>query len=117
MSLISEMMEKCCILNKLRMDDLYGSETIVWSEGTTFDATIIKNTTTEATIAEKQGVKEIFTIVIPKGFSLSFNDHFKRLSDGQVFRVTSNVTDSEAPERSTIKISKVMAEKAVLSDD
>lgn len=116
LSLIDSMMEKCRILNKIRTDDPYGSETIIWAEGTTFDASIIKNSTTEAILAEKQGVTETFTVVVKKGFSLSYNDYFKRLSDNQVFRVTSNTTDSDAPNQSTVRIAKVTAEKAVLPD-
>lgn len=117
LSLIDSMMEKCRILNKIREDDPYGSETITWQEGTSFDASILKDSTTEAIVAEKQGISEIFTVVVKKGFSLSYNDYFRRVSDGQVFRVTSNVKDSEAPEKSTVRIAKVTAEKAVLPDD
>ena len=116
MSLIENMMEKCHILNKIRQDDLFGSETITWQEGSSFEASIIKNSTTEAIVAEKQGITEIFTVVIKKGFVLSYNDYFKRDSDNQVFRVTSNVKDSEAPAQSTVRIAKVTAEKAVLPD-
>ena len=108
------MMEKCCILNHIREDDPYGSTVDYWSDGATFDATIVKNGSTEAMIAERQGISELFTIVIRKGFSLDYHDVFRRLSDGQIFRVTSNTKDSEAPEESTVKISKVTAEKWVL---
>ena len=114
MSLIESMMEKCCILNHIRTDDEYGGYSETWSEGATFDATIIKNSTTEAQIAEKQGITELFTVVVKKGFSLSFHDVFKRVSDGEIFRVTSNTEDSEAPNASSVKIAKVTAEKWVL---
>lgn len=114
LSLITGMMDECCIMNKIRQDDPYGSETVSWTDGTSFQAAIIKNTTTQAVIAEKQGIKEIFTIVVQKGFSLSFHDVFKRVSDGEIFRVTSNVKDSEAPKASSVKIAKVIAEKWVL---
>jgi hypothetical protein len=87
LSLIYEMMEKCCILNKIREDDDYGSETITWSDGTSFDASIIKDSTTEAIVAERQGIKEIFTVVTKKGFSLSYNDYFKRITKSLPFVV------------------------------
>lgn len=116
LSLIESMMEECRILNHIREDDPYGSSVDYWSDGATFDATIIKNSTTEATIAERQGIKEIFTVVTKKGFPLDFHDVFRRLSDDQIFRVTSVTKDSEAPEASTVKISKVTAEKWVLPD-
>lgn len=112
--LIDQMMEKCRIMNRIRVDDEYGGYTETWSDGASFDATIIKNSTTEAIVAEKQGITEIFTVVTNKGFQLSYNDVFKRLSDNQIFRVTSNDKDSEAPEMSTVQISKVTAEKWVL---
>ena len=111
MSLLDSMMEKCRILNHIREDDPYGSSVDYWTDGSAFDATIIKNSTTEATIAERQGVSEIYTIVTRKGFSLDYHDVFRRLSDGQIFRVTSNIKDSEAPEASTVKIGKVTAER------
>lgn len=115
MSLLDSMMEKCAIMNHIRLDDPYGSSTDTWSQGATFDATIIKNSTTEALIAEQQGVSELFTVVVYKGFALDYHDVFKRLSDGQIFRVTSNVKDSEAPEVSSVQIAKVTAEKWVLT--
>lgn len=114
MSLLDQMMETCRIMNHIRQDDEYGSYTDEWSEGASFDATIIKNSTTEAIIAEKQGITEIFTVVVRKGLQLDYHDVFKRLSDGQIFRVTSDIKDSEAPEASTVKIAKVTAEKWVL---
>jgi hypothetical protein len=112
--LIESMMENCLIMNHIRMDDDYGGYVDTWSEGATFKAAIIKNSTTDAQIAEKQGIAELFTVVTNKGFELSFHDVFKRASDGAIFRVTSNVKDSEAPEASTVKIAKVTAEKWVL---
>lgn len=114
MSLIESMMTSCKILNRVRTDDAYGGYTEVWTEGATFDAAIIKNSTTEAQIAEKQGIDELFTVVTKKSFELDFHDVFKRVSDKQVFRVTSNAKDSEAPSASTVQITKVTAEKWVL---
>ena len=114
MSLLDSMMQECKILNRVRTDDAYGGYIETWTEGATFDATIIKNSTTEAQIAAKQGIDEIFTVVTKKSFPLDFHDAFKRVSDGQVFRVTSNAKDSEAPDASTVKITKVTAEKWVI---
>ena len=114
MALINDMMEECRFINHIRVDDAYGSSTETWTDGATFKAAVIKNSTTEAIVAEKQGITEIFTVVIEKGFVLDYHDAFRRLSDGQVFRVTSSVKDSEAPEASTVKIAKVTAEKWVI---
>lgn len=111
MMLIFDMMEQCCIVNKAMVDDPYGSFQQVLTDGATFDATIIKNTTTEAQIAQKQGIKELYTVVVRKGVPLEFNMLIKRLSDGQIFKITSNATDSDAPNASTVRIAKVTAER------
>lgn len=114
MTLLDSMTTQCKIMNHIREDDPYGSSTEVWSVGASFDATIVKDSTTEALIAEKQGIKEIFTVVTKKSFRLNYHDVFMRVSDGQIFRVTSNEEDSEAPSVSTVQIGKVTAEKWVL---
>lgn len=116
LSLLDSMAEECRIMNHIREDDAVGSSVDYWSEGSKFLATIIKVSTTEAMIAEKQGITEIFTVVVKKGMTLDYHDVFKRISDGQVFRVTSSTVDSEAPNASTVKIAKVTAEKWVLPD-
>lgn len=117
MSLIIDMMESCCFKDKTTSDDPYGSTVRTgWHDGASFMAAVIKNNTTEAIVAEKQGITEIFTVVFEKGLALDYHDVFKRLSDGQIFRVTSNVKDSEAPAASTIQLAKVTAEKWVIPD-
>ena len=116
MTLLDKMAEPCKIMNHVREDDDYGSYTDTWTEGASFTATITKDATTEAVIAERQGISEIFTVVTKRSFKLAFHDVFKRLSDGQTFRVTSNAKDSEAPNQSTVQICKVTAEKWVIPD-
>ena len=117
MNLLESMMEKCVFLNHVRTDDIYGSSVDTWTDGSQFDAAIIKNSSTEATIAERQGVNEIYTVVTPKTFLMDYHDVFKRLSDNAVFRVTSRAKDSEAPAASTVAIAKVTAEKWVIPVD
>lgn len=117
LNLLDSMAEECRIMNHIREDDDVGSSVDYWAEGSKFSATIVKNSTTEAVIAEREGITEIFTVVTRKGFRLDFHDVFKRLSDGQIFRVTGTNRDNEAPDASTVKIAKVTAEKWVLPDD
>lgn len=111
MSLLDSMKEPCVIYDKTTENDGVFGILTVYSPGAKFDATIIKDTSIEARIAEKQGVSEVYTIVAQKGVRLVYNDVFKRVSDGAVFRVTSNQRDSEAPAASTVKIGKVPAER------
>lgn len=114
LSLIESMMEDFFFLNHVREDDPYGGYLDTWVEGATFQAAVIKNSTTQAQIAEKQGIEEIFTIVTKKTVMLDFHDVVKRKSDNAIFRVTSRAVDSSAPAESTVPIVKVSAERWVL---
>jgi hypothetical protein len=116
LSLLDSMAEECRYMNHIREDDEVGSSVEYWTEGSKFLAAIIKDATTEAIIAEREGIKEIFTVVVKKGVALDFHDVFKRVSDGQIFRVTGTTADNAAPEASTVRIAKVTAEKWVLTN-
>jgi len=109
--MIIGMMEKCHIIDKFTSDDAYGGSVVGYRVGASIDAAIIKNSTTEAIVAEKQGASEFFTIVTNKGSMLDYHSIIRRDSDSEYFMVTSREKDSEAPARSTIQISKVNAER------
>ena len=110
-NLLTQMMEECKILNHVRTDDPYGGYKETWTEGATFQSAIAKNQTTEQQIAEKQGISESFTVVVAEGFTLDYHDAFKRVKDGEIFRVTSRTADSVAHPQSTVRIAKVTAER------
>ena len=114
MSLIESMMVECAFINHVREDDAFGGYKETWSEGASFQAAIIKNSTTEALIAEKSGITELFTIVTKKSIVLDYHDVIMRKSDSEIFRVTSRAKDSVAPEMSSVPIAKVSAERWVL---
>lgn len=114
MSLLTQMMDECRILNHVRTDDDYGGYSDQWTEGATFRAAIAKDGSPEQKVAEQQGIAEMFTVVVDQNFSLDYHDVFKRMKDGSIFRVTSKTTDSTAHPASTVKIAKVTAERWVL---
>lgn len=111
MSLIDEFMTSCVMLDKVSVPDGLGGFSYSWTEGAEFTAAIVKDTTMQARIAEKQGVSELYTVTVYKGAALQFHDVFRRVSDSAVFRVTSNTTDSETPERASFQIGQVSAER------
>lgn len=114
MSLLTQMMENCRILNHVRTDDDYGGYSDTWTEGATFKAAIAKVASPEQLVAEQQGVAEAFTVVVNDSITLDYHDVFKRVSDNAIFRVTSRTQDSTAHPASTVKIAKVTAERWVL---
>ena len=116
MSLLDEMKAACTMIDKRTIPDPAGGFGPEWVDGASFEATIIKNQSLEARVAEKDGLKSVYTVVVDKGIPLSFHDVFRREEDGQIFRVTSDIKDSVAPARSTVPIGKVTAEEYPLPD-
>jgi hypothetical protein len=111
MSLLDEWKETCVLMEKTRLPDGEGGFEIAWTVGTEFQAAIVLNNSLEAKIAEAQGVKSLYTVTTEANAILSYHDVFKRKSDGQTFRVTSNGEDKQTPARATFQVSQVSAEK------
>lgn len=111
MNLVESMMEDCTMVDKKSTPDGLGGFTNEWVDGAAFKAAIVKNNTMEAKIAQKQGVTEMYQVTVPKGTPLAFHDVFKRNSDGAVFRVTSNIKDSETPKVASFQFGQVNAER------
>lgn len=113
--LYQEIMDNCAMMDRRTVSDGLGGFTYEWTQGAEFAAAVVKNNTLDARLAEKQGVTEVYTVTVDKGLTLEFHDVFKRLRDGAIFRVTSNITDSETPPRATFQIGQVSAERWTLT--
>lgn len=116
-NLLWSMAENFVMMDRISRKNDYGGTDKVWIEGAAFQAVVIKNNSPEVKLAEQQGVKEIFTIVVDKGTELEYHDVIRRVSDGDVFRITSITKDSEAPMASTVPITKVTAERWELTGE
>lgn len=103
--------EPCVEIVKIRSDDAVGGSNIEWREGGRFNAAIVKNNSLQARVAEKEGVTEVYTVTTKTGVGLDFHEVFKRESDGQIFRVTSNAKDSQSPKVATFSFEQVNAER------
>lgn len=109
--LIDAYMTECVMMDKQTVADGLGGFIRSWVEGATFQAAIVKDSTMEARVAEKQGVTQLYTVTVSKTLDIDYHDVFKRKSDGAVFRVTSNVTDSKTPSVATFQFGQVTAER------
>lgn len=103
----------CTMQTKATVSDGQGGVTTTWTDGSTFKAAIVKNSTVLERVAEKQGVQASYTVTTSVNISLKFHDIFKRDSDNKLFIVTSNATDSEPPEFASFKFNQVTAEEFV----
>ena len=116
MSLLSEAMEDCTMIDKTTARDGYGGTTVVWKDGATFKAAIVFSTSMEARLAEAQGVKNLYTVTTQKAVNLQFRDVFRRESDGKIFRVKSDGDDNKTPASAALNMRNVTAEEWSLTD-
>ena len=111
MSLLAQAMEDCIYIDKTTAPDDYGGIITVWKEGAPFQAAIVYDTSLEARKAEKEGVTNVFTITTPRKINLMYGEIIKRISDGKLFRITSDGTDKKSPLSSTLDMRVVSAEE------
>lgn len=116
MSLLSETMENCIILDKHTRSDGRGGTKTEYVDGAPFTANISLDTSTQARIGEQAGVKNFYTVLTPRNVSLQFHDVFRRLSDGKIFRVTSDGDDKKTPQSASLNLRLVSAEEFTLTD-
>jgi len=115
--LLSEAMESCVMLNKSVIDDDYGGEKTVWTEGASFQAAFEFNASIQAKIAQAQGATDMYTVTTRRIKTLEYHDVFKRLSDGKIFRVTSDGQDKKTPRSAGLDMRVVTAEEFVPAGD
>ena len=58
-----------------------------------------------------QGLTSLYTITTKKAVTLQYHDIVKRVSDGKVFRVTSDGDDQKTPASATLDMRNVTAEE------
>lgn len=111
MSLLTEQMESCVIMNKQTAPDGYGGYVQTWTDGAEFQAAITFDTSIEARAAEKQGVTSMYTVTTTKALTLEYHDVFRRYRDNKIFRVTSDGDDRFTPASATLNMRQVTAEE------
>ena len=111
MSLLEQAMSDVVFLEKAREPDGEGGFITEWKEGAPFRAAITFDTSIQARTAEKQGVTSLYTVTTRKSVVLEYHDVFKRLSDGKIFRVTSDGDDKHTPASASLNMRQVTAEE------
>ena len=101
MSLLDAAMDNMVMMDKKSGPDGEGGILNSWAEGAPFSAAVTFDSSMEARAAQKQGVTSLYTV----------HDVFKRLSDGKIFRVTSDGDDKFTPQSSSLDMRQVTAEE------
>lgn len=114
MSLLSEAMESCVMLDRRTGSDGRGGLITTWADGASFSAAIVFDSSLEARRAEAQGVTALYTVTTTKAINLQYHDLFRRESDKKVFRVTSDGDDRHTPASAGLNMRQVNAEEYTL---
>lgn len=117
MSLLSEAMESCVMLDRKTTSDGYGGFTERWTDGAAFDAAIVLDSSMQARIAAAQGVTGLYTVTTGKAVNLQYHDVFRRVRDGKIFRCTSDGDDKKTPASASLNMRQVQAEEWELTSN
>lgn len=114
MSLLSDVMTTCVMLDRRTEPDGYGGVKTTWTDGAEFQAAIVLDSSMQARIGEKQGVTALYTITTTRAINLQYHDVFRRGEDNKIFRVTSDGDDKKTPPSAGLDMRQVSAEEWVL---
>ena len=114
MSLLSEAMEECTLLDRVTSTDGYGGIEETWKDGATFKAAVTFDTSMQARTAGVQGVTSLYTVTTAKNVNLQYHDVFRR-ADGKTFRITSDGKDKKTPPSASLNMRVVSAEEYVIN--
>lgn len=99
-----------CYVDRVTVPDGSGGVYEQWQRGADFRAGITLKSSTEAMIAEKNGMKSIYVIVTKPVIELKKDDRVMQISTGEVFRITSNGRDMTTPGIANVQMRQVTAE-------
>lgn len=97
MSLIYSTMESFHMMDKITSLDEYGGVKTEYKEGAQIELAPEFDASTQARIAQQEGVDVRYNFYMKKKYNLKALDVVKRDSDGQIFQITSNGKDNKTP--------------------
>ena len=107
--LFERMYAPCTRIAATTEPDGEGGLKAAYADAGGFLAAIVRDSSTASRIAEAEGVANAYTVTTSE--PLRFHDLFRRDSDGQVFRVTSDADDGAAPACASFAFGQCTAEE------
>ena len=111
MALVDCYKTPCVFMTPTKTPDGSGGWITEWAEGETFSAAIVRDTSTEARIAEAAGTVSAYTVTVSRDVHLPFHSVIKRLTDGKVFRITSDNAEKKTPVCTGLDMAQSTAEE------
>lgn len=107
---LEDFFEDFNIQSKVYVDTGFGTFEPQYTTGANFRAGISTNSSAEAQVAERNGMKTIYTIVHLPSVTLHKDDRVQRIKDGHVYRITSDSTAMTTPAIADMQYAQVTAE-------
>ena len=107
---LKDFFEDFIIQSKVYVDTGFGTFEPQYTDGANFRAGISTNSSVEAQIAERNGMKTIYTIVHLPSIALHKDDRVRRIKDGRMYRITSDSADMITPAMADVRYAQVTAE-------
>lgn len=98
-------------LAETKEPDGEGGWNVIVAESREFAATLATNSKGEHEQGGAPASSATFTLTAKTGVCPAFGRKFKRVSDGAVFKVTSNANDAKTPEVATFAFEQVACER------
>lgn len=115
MSLLDKAFEEYNIINKTYASDGYGGTTIVWTRGTSIYGAMVFDSSPEMKIAQAMGSTSLYTFTVRRNVNLDYHTVIRRVSDGKIFRLTSNSDDRQTPQGAGLDMRQYSAEEFELT--
>lgn len=98
MSYFNDAFDDYVIINKAIIDDGEGGYTTAWSDGAVIRAALDIGSASEQRLADAQGLKKVYTATFPKRTPIRYGDYMRKISTGEIYRITSDPYDNQTPE-------------------
>ena len=114
--LYMDFMEDFVFIDRTHQPDGQGGTVTAWVDGSPFRAALVQDSSSEVVAAQAAGAKAVYRVTADPSVSLEYHDVFRRVSDGAVFRVTSDSSGKRTPERASFQMAVCTAESWVIPD-
>ena len=111
MSLLEQAFEDSIIINKSIIDDGYGGVKTTWTDGATIQGAFVFDNSSQMKTAQAMGVTAAYTLTVRKDIELDYHSVIRRVSDGRIFRLTSNSDDLKTPASASLNMRQYSAEE------
>lgn len=102
------------VMDKKSSPDPFGGVLYEYTEGAPFKGGMVANNTTEMRIAQQEGAKALYTLVVNKKIVLSRDQIVRRMKDRADFRLTTDTGDMSTPKNAENQFSQATMERVIL---